>query len=130
MIESTIAVKQFSGLLLNQTSLLPNRRVFDWGGERQKRQLNDLFVYFLPTYSPTLNLIEILWKRIKHHWLPIEAFQSFNSLYHHIQNILVNYGSKIPLPFYLIIYYTNSVSLQYIFEGDRNEVDSGCIGSE
>lgn len=65
----------------------------------EKWQLKGLFVYFLPTYSPTLNLIEILWKRIKYHWLPIEAYQSFNSLYNNISNILVNYGSKYLIRF-------------------------------
>ena len=28
-----------------------------------------LFLYFIPKYSPELNLIEILWKHIKYFWL-------------------------------------------------------------
>jgi len=35
---------------------------------------NDLLIYFLPPYSPELNLIEILWRRIKYHWLPFDAY--------------------------------------------------------
>jgi transposase len=25
-------------------------------------------LFYLPSYSPELNVIEILWKRAKHHW--------------------------------------------------------------
>ncbi|MCQ8106484.1 IS630 family transposase, partial [Methylomonas sp. SURF-2] len=32
-----------------------------------------VWVWFLPTYSPELNLIEILWKKIKYEWLPWAA---------------------------------------------------------
>jgi transposase len=32
-----------------------------------------LFVRFLPTYSPELNLIEILWRKIKYAWMPFSA---------------------------------------------------------
>ncbi|NTV00843.1 MAG: IS630 family transposase, partial [Methanoregulaceae archaeon] len=32
-----------------------------------------LFFYFLPPYSPELNLIERLWRMIKYHWLPTSA---------------------------------------------------------
>ena len=28
-----------------------------------------LTIFFLPTYSPELNLIEIVWRRIKYKWL-------------------------------------------------------------
>lgn len=34
----------------------------------------DLHLYFLPPYSPELNLIELVWKKIKHQWLPLHAF--------------------------------------------------------
>ncbi|MCD1117858.1 IS630 family transposase [Chryseobacterium turcicum] len=40
----------------------------------------DVFIYFLPPYSPELNLIEILWRRIKYQWLDFEAYQSFQNL--------------------------------------------------
>ena len=30
--------------------------------------------YFLPAYSPELNRIEILWKKMKYEWLPFQSF--------------------------------------------------------
>jgi hypothetical protein len=37
-------------------------------------------IYLLPAYSPELNLIEILWRMIKYHWLPLKAYESFKDL--------------------------------------------------
>ena len=39
-----------------------------------------LFLWFLPPYSPELNLIGILWKQIKYHWMPIHAYESVQTL--------------------------------------------------
>ena len=53
-----------------------------------------LIVKFLPPYSPELNCIEILWKKIKYEWLPLTAWISFESLVEHVENILEKFGSE------------------------------------
>jgi transposase len=40
----------------------------------------DLLIYFLPPYSPELNLIEILWRRIKYYWLPFNSYLCFQNI--------------------------------------------------
>lgn len=59
-----------------------------------------LLIYFLPPYSPELNLIEILWKQIKHFWLPFDAFLNFKNLKEHLSNTLSLIGSKWIINFY------------------------------
>jgi transposase len=54
----------------------------------------NLLIYFLPPYSPELNLIEILWKHIKHFWLPFDAFLNFQNLKERLSQILSQIGSK------------------------------------
>lgn len=49
---------------------------------------------FLPAYSPELNYIEILWKRIKHQWLSSCSYKSFQTLEENLIDILSNYGSN------------------------------------
>lgn len=39
------------------------------------RETRGLFIYYLPPYSPELNLIEILWSFIKYAWLPFNAYK-------------------------------------------------------
>ena len=58
-----------------------------------------LFLYFLPSYCPELNLIEILWRMIKYHWLPIKAYDSFKSLLKHVHQVLSQVGSRYTINF-------------------------------
>ncbi|MDR1056764.1 MAG: transposase [Prevotellaceae bacterium] len=46
----------------------------------QEWEKSDLYIFFLPPYSPELNKIEILWRFIKYKWLPFEAFLNFQNL--------------------------------------------------
>ena len=39
-----------------------------------------LTIYPIPPYSPELNIIEIVWRKIKYEWLPFSAYESFISL--------------------------------------------------
>ena len=65
--------------------------------EEWERQ--DLLIFFLPPYSPELNLIEILWRRIKYQWLSFTAYSCFQSLKENLQNVLLNIGKKYDIIF-------------------------------
>ena len=58
-----------------------------------------LFLYFLPAYSPELNLIEILWRFIKYFWLPFSAYLNFDALVDAVEEILMNVGTKYQIAF-------------------------------
>ena len=58
-----------------------------------------LIIKYLSTYSPELNLIEILWRNIKYTWLPFSAYQCLNALREALENILKNFGSKYQITF-------------------------------
>lgn len=51
-----------------------------------------LTLYFLPTYSPELNRIEILWKFMKYHWINIKDYDSTQSLVTYINDVLKGYS--------------------------------------
>lgn len=59
----------------------------------------DVYIFFLPPYSPELKLIEILWKRVKYQWIPFNAYLCFQNLKSCITNILANYGEKYDIIF-------------------------------
>lgn len=46
--------------------------------KRPEWEGRNLFLYFLPAYSPELNLIETLWRKVKYEWLPFDAYESFD----------------------------------------------------
>lgn len=59
----------------------------------------DLFIYLLPAYSPELNLIEILWRMVKYHWLPLAAYQSYQLFSKYLIEVLSQVGSKYQINF-------------------------------
>lgn len=49
--------------------------------------------------SPELNLIEILWRFIKYHWLPFSAYMSFPCLVQAVEDILTRFGTDFTINF-------------------------------
>ena len=58
-----------------------------------------VIVYLLSAYSPELNLIEILWRMMKYHWLPLWAYQSYHHLLRAIIEVLKGIGLKYQINF-------------------------------
>jgi transposase len=59
----------------------------------------DLHIFELPSYSPELNLIEILWRFIKYEWIEIDAYSSWQSLVFAVETILSEFGEKYVINF-------------------------------
>lgn len=58
-----------------------------------------LYLLFLPPYSPELNLIEMLWRKLKYEWLPWSAYESFKELKGELEKTLKEISSKYRLSF-------------------------------
>jgi transposase len=58
-----------------------------------------VYVVYLPPYSPELNLIELLWKKVKYEWLPCSAYSSFEKLCQQVRQTLSGYGSEYKITF-------------------------------
>jgi transposase len=58
-----------------------------------------LIITYLSPYSPELNLIEILWRRIKYTWLPFSAYECLNALSEALETILSQVGSEYQITF-------------------------------
>ncbi len=53
----------------------------------------------LSTYSPELNIIEILWRFVKYLWLPFDAYFSLETLEKKLTEVLLNVGEKFAISF-------------------------------
>ena len=62
-------------------------------------QQKDLYIFFLPAYSPHLNLIETLWRRIKYDWLKPQDYLNFDTLTNAVENIMLEVGKKYKINF-------------------------------
>ncbi len=58
-----------------------------------------LKIYFLPTYCPCLNKIEMLWQKIKYDWLSWEAYGSYKNLCRELDKVLAQIGSLYYISF-------------------------------
>lgn len=59
-----------------------------------KWEEQDLFIYFIPPYSPELNRIEILWRFIKYQWLGFDAYTNFQKLKESVETIIKKVGTE------------------------------------
>jgi len=58
-----------------------------------------LTIFYLPTYSPHLNLIEQLWRFMKYEWLDFNIYDSWENLVKYIENIAKYFGTKYTIKF-------------------------------
>lgn len=61
--------------------------------------LRGVALHFLPPYSPELNLIEILWRKVKYEWLPMDAYQNYTKLKARVKEVLGGVGEKFRIIF-------------------------------
>jgi len=59
----------------------------------------NLEIFWLPPYSPELNLIEIFWKFMKYEWIEIEAYRDWKSLLKYVKNVLNKVGTEYVINF-------------------------------
>ena len=58
-----------------------------------------LFIFYLPPYSPHLNLIEILWRKLKYEWLRSEDYLAEDNLFYAVTQILAAVGDSLKINF-------------------------------
>lgn len=62
-------------------------------------QSRGLFIFFLPPYSPHLNLAETLWRKLKGEWLVPEDYLEKDKLLYAVNRCLANVGQKLTINF-------------------------------
>jgi transposase len=67
-------------------------------------QEQGLFVFHLPVYSPHLNLIETLWRKIKYEWLRPKDYNSKTAIKRRLKEIFTTYGEPFLINFSMNIY--------------------------
>ena len=68
-------------------------------GKEREWDKRGLRIKRIPTYSPELNLIEILWRKIKYDWLPFDAYTTFEKLVEQVDNIIQKVGKNFVINF-------------------------------
>ncbi len=58
-----------------------------------------LFIFYLPTYSPKLNIAETVWRKLKGEWLRPEDYLDRDSLFYATNRCLANIGGILTIKF-------------------------------
>jgi transposase len=58
-----------------------------------------LFILFLPTYSPHLNIAEIMWRKLKTEWLVPEDYLEKDTLFYAVNRCMANVGKELKINF-------------------------------
>jgi transposase len=89
-------IKMETVLVIDNASIHTSNAFLEKQSEWKEKGLT---IFFLPTYSPELNIIEILWRFIKYQWMEIDAYESWSSLVNAVENIFIKFGSEYIINF-------------------------------
>jgi len=53
----------------------------------------------IPAYCPELNLIEILWRKIKYDWIPFGAYQTLDTIIDEVEQVIRDVGKQFVINF-------------------------------
>lgn len=67
--------------------------------ELENWQQRGLFLFYLPAYSPHLNIAERLWKELKARWLKPQDYLTTDNLFRAVNNALDAVGNKLFINF-------------------------------
>jgi transposase len=83
-------------IVMDKASIHTSSAIFDRLEEWKERGIT---IFELPSYSPELNMIEILWRFIKYEWIEINAYSSWQTLVLSVEKILREFGGNYAINF-------------------------------
>jgi transposase len=89
-------VEKRTVIVVDQASIHTSGAMQDHLEEWKERNIE---IFQLPSYSPQLNLIEILWRFIKYEWLEVSAYRNWQSLVESVERILREFGDNYVINF-------------------------------
>lgn len=99
-------LEQFETLSFNLRKstvvVLDNARIHTWQIIKERIKIwqsRGLYLFYLPRYSPHLNIVETLWRKLKYQWLTPIDYQSKEYLYYQINLALKAVGNSLFIQF-------------------------------
>lgn len=66
---------------------------------REFWQQRGLFLFYLPSYSPHLNIAEVLWRHLKYQWLRPQDYLDTDALFYQVRQAMAAVGSLLKIQF-------------------------------
>lgn len=96
-------LERFSFSITGLTVVVLDNARIHCGKQMAERQLvwqtRGLFIFYLPTYSPHLNIAETVWRKLKYEWLCAEDYLSKEHLQYAVKQALWAFGKSLRINF-------------------------------
>lgn len=82
--------------------VLDNARVHKSKVVQERRHVweeRGLFLFYLPPYSPHLNIAEVLWRKLKYEWLQPKDYADAHTLFERTRQTLAAVGNQLTINF-------------------------------
>jgi transposase len=89
-------LKRVTVVVLDNASAHSAKRVQERVGFWQER---GLFLFYLPPYSPHLNIVEVLWRKLKYQWLRPQDYLETDTLFYQVRQALAAVGTLLNIHF-------------------------------
>jgi transposase len=83
-------------VIMDKASFHRSKKIHEKISEWKDKKLE---IFWLPSYSPQMNLIEILWRFMKYEWIEINAYQSWENLVNYVEKVIRDFGEKYVINF-------------------------------
>ena len=97
------SINDFCRYVQKPTVLVLDNAPTHWSGkfieQTEKWMERDLYIFFLPKYSPHLNLAETFWRKAKYEWLRPSDYGSFAKYKKKVKAIFNNIGLEYKIAF-------------------------------
>jgi transposase len=92
----SFSIKKTTVLVLDNARVHKSKQVQE---RRPFWQGRGLFIFYLPPYSPHLNIAETLWRKLKHEWLQPADYATTDGLFYRVRQALAAVGSMLKIKF-------------------------------
>lgn len=92
----SFSIEEMTVVVLDNARVHTSRQVTE---RRPYWQRRGLFIFYLPPYSPHLNLAERLWRKLKYEWLQPADYATADGLFYRVQQALAAVGTSLKIQF-------------------------------
>ena len=94
--EFSLSIHKTTVVVLDNAKVHTARKIKERLSYWQKR---GLYIFYLPPYSPQLNIIERLWKELKYRWIKPADYHSADTLFYTVTLALNAVGKELFINF-------------------------------
>jgi transposase len=92
----SFSLKKLTIVVLDNARIHHGKQMRERIGAWQRR---GLYIFYLPTYSPHLNIAETVWRKLKYEWLEAEDYTSKEHLQYAVKQALSAFGKSLRIKF-------------------------------